>query len=61
MTFTKFAKEHGAEVVFGLLIAAGLYLYFVVYMTPSRLYWYRYMKEEIQISVHTVLGLRHKL
>ena len=70
MKFSKFAKDHFAEALFIVLIAVCFYIYFVVYETHSRIYWYKTMIHDMGYvvntyvvhRVHTVLHLvRHHL
>ena len=48
MKFINYIKRHWIEVVFLLLLLAFLYMYFVTYLTPSRLAWYDVMEVEIK-------------
>jgi len=70
MKFSKFAKEHAVEAVFVIMIAVCFYVYFVVYETRSRIYWYETMIHDVGYilntfvvhKVHTVLHfVRHHL
>ena len=47
MKFSRFVKSNAAEIVFLVLIAVFFYLYFVVYMTPSKSVWYVQMYDQI--------------
>jgi hypothetical protein len=55
MKFFRFAKDHSAEAVFIVLIALCLYIYFVVYMTPSRVYWYHTMMHQLTYMFQTFI------
>ena len=54
MRFTKFIKDNIVELVFVLLIILFFYLYFVVYMTPSRIAWYTEMQHQINILIYEI-------
>ncbi len=45
------------ELSFFVLVFTFLWLYFVVYMTPSRITWYREMKNQLMILFRGITGL----
>lgn len=46
MRYSKLIKAHIPDAVFVALIAACFFIYFVVYMTPSRIAWYHAMRDQ---------------
>jgi len=49
MKFIAYTKKYKIEIIFVLLILFFGYMYFIVYLTPSRTAWYNYMFNQIQI------------
>lgn len=48
MKFINYIKSHWIELAFLLLVFVFLYMYFVTYLTPSRLAWYDVMEIELK-------------
>lgn len=46
MKYSKLIKENITGIVFLVLIGVFSFIYFIVYMTPSRIAWYREMKNQ---------------
>lgn len=46
MRYSKLIKTHTPDAVFVALIAVCLFIYFVIYMTPSRIAWYHAMQDQ---------------
>lgn len=57
MRYSKLIKSHIPDVVFLALIAGSFFIYFVVYMTPSRIAWYRAMRDQIVIFYDKVTSV----
>lgn len=51
MKFLNFVKNNKVEIVFLLLVTFFFYLYFVVYMTPSKHAWYVEMNNQIDALI----------
>src|SRR3989344_1466246 len=49
MRYLKSIKKNFADILFLVLVAVFLYTFFVIYMTPSRVAWYREMRDQIVI------------
>ena len=49
MRYLKSIRSSLVDILFLVLIAVFLFLYFVIYMTPSRIAWYREMRDQIVI------------
>ena len=49
MKYFKRIRWYLPEVFFIALIVLCFFIYFVVYMTPSRVAWYRYMRNQTVI------------
>ncbi len=54
MRFMRFIKLYALEIAFLTLIAFFFYLYFVVYLTPSRTAWYTEMQNQITILIDEI-------
>lgn len=54
MRFLKFVRSHATEIVFYILVLTFLYIYFVVYLSPSRVTWYNEMLKQIEIIINVV-------
>jgi len=54
MKSTKFLKNNALELSFLALIITCFFIYFVVYLTPSRIAWYREMRNQIIVFYHLV-------
>lgn len=59
MKFTKFIKDYHVEIGFVLLVAVFFYMYFVVYMTPSKVAWYNEMNRQIDRYIYEIRTLGH--
>ena len=46
MKYLQQIKRYALEITFSALIVLCFFIYFVVYMTPSRLAWYREMRNQ---------------
>lgn len=57
MRFTKFVKDHGAEMFFFGLIIFFAFVYFSIYKTMSREAWYTEMRKQIDISINVIKEL----
>lgn len=57
MKFSRLIKNNVLEILFVALIVLCFYVYFVIYMTPSRVAWYREMRNQITIALRLVLDL----
>lgn len=57
MRYIKRIKARLPEIIFVALIIVFCYLYFVIYMTPSRVAWYREMRKQMLIFLKGVTGL----
>jgi len=57
MKFTKFVKDYKVEIVFSLLIGLFFYMYFVTYMTPSRVAWYTEMEKQVHILIYEITNI----
>ena len=49
MKFTKSIRKNAADIIFLGMIMLGIYIYFVVYLTPSRAAWYLEMNNQMTI------------
>jgi hypothetical protein len=49
MKYLKLIKYNLPAIVFLLLIGLFFYIYFIIYMTPSRVSWYVEMANQIKI------------
>jgi hypothetical protein len=49
MKYLKQIKNNILEIIFIGLIATFFFIYFVIYMTPSRIAWYREMRNQIVV------------
>ena len=49
MKYFKRIRRYLPEVSFTALIVLCFFIYFVVYMTPSRVAWYSYMRNQMVI------------
>lgn len=58
MRFFNFIKKYKVETIFILLIMFFGYLYFVVYMTKSRVLWYNDMVNQINYIVYELTHIR---
>ncbi len=47
MKYLKSTKKYFPEILFLSLVTLCFLIYFVVYMTPSRVAWYREMRNQI--------------
>jgi hypothetical protein len=57
MKYLKRNNKKLTEASFFVLIFTFLWLYFVVYMTPSRIAWYREMKNQLMILFRGITGV----
>lgn len=57
MRFFKYIKKYRVELITLSLIAIFGYLYFVIYMTPSRLAWYNEMYRQIKILIFEIINI----
>lgn len=57
MRFMKFARRNLPELLFIVLIVVALFVYFVVYMTPSRKAWYGEMRRQIVIFYQELITI----
>ncbi len=47
MKYSKYLKNNALEIIFIMLIVVCFYIYYVIYMTPSRVAWYMEMRNQI--------------
>lgn len=57
MKFSKLIKTHPTEVVFLSLITLFFILYFIAYLTPSRIAWYIESREQIVVLLKTIIPI----
>jgi hypothetical protein len=56
MKYSKLIKGRFTDLLFIALIAACFFIYFVIYMTPSRVAWYREMRNQMVNFYEQVTG-----
>lgn len=49
MKYSKLIKDNASGLIFVTLIAICFYIYFIVYMTPSRKAWYKEMVHQMNV------------
>lgn len=54
MRFLRLIKANGPGVALCFMMAVGLYVYFVVYNTSSRAYWYNDISKQIQLMYNEI-------
>lgn len=57
MKSLQFIKKYFGEIAFLALIVTCFWLYFVVYMTPSRIAWYNEMVHQITVLLNGLVRL----
>jgi len=57
MKSSKPLKTYLPDLAFIALIIMGFSIYFIVYMTPSRIAWYREMRKQVTIVYRGVTGI----
>ena len=57
MKYSKLIKKNLPEILFLALIIAFCYIYFVIYLTPSRVTWYREMRDQITIGFKGIVDI----
>jgi len=58
MKYFKLTKKHLPDTLLLALIALCFFLYFVIYMTPSRVAWYREMRNQMVIFYQKLTTVR---
>lgn len=55
MKYSKLIRGRVPDITFVALIAICFFIYFVIYMTPSRVAWYREMRNQMVIMYHILI------
>jgi hypothetical protein len=58
MKYSKLIRGRMTDIIFIALIAISFFIYFVIYMTPSRIAWYREMRNQMVIIYHILMDMR---
>lgn len=57
MKFSRFVKCYATEIAFLCLCVLCFYIYFIVYMTPSRVAWYSEMNKQRTLFIQELKGV----
>jgi hypothetical protein len=58
MKYSKLIRGRTPDIIFVALIATCFFVYFVIYMTPSRIAWYGEMRNQMVIMYHILMDMR---
>ena len=61
MRFLRFINKYKIEVIFTLLIIAFFFMYFVVYLTPSKQAWYVEIYNQFDYINYEIIRLINKI
>ena len=61
MKYSKLIKTHIPDILLIMFIVLCFCVYSVIYMTPSRVAWYRYMRNDLIVYYQYFINLVRKI